>query len=202
MAYRIVLTGGPGAGKTVVAARLAAESAGRLLHVPEAATHVYERRETRWDQLDTEGRRAVQREIYRTQLERESELARRGHASLAFLFDRGSVDGAAYWPDGSDDYWQSLGTTHAAELARYDAVIWLESCAAVGAYDGHASNPCRFEDAQMAIETGDALAALWAPHPRFTRVPASPTIEEKVARVRRSVEDVLPTGSPYNGGGR
>src|SRR5690606_21775658 len=56
---RIVLTGGPGAGKTVIAealadgARLAAwrEEVGGVMLVPEAATQVYAARRTRWDHL-------------------------------------------------------------------------------------------------------------------------------------------------------
>lgn len=115
------------------------------------------------------------------------------------------MDGAAYWPDGGDDYWESLGTTHADELRRYDAVIWLESCAAVGAYDGAVSNPCRFEDAGKAVETGDALAALWAAHPRFVRVGASAAIDRKIERVRDLVERIVRGGAaatPNRGGSR
>src|SRR6476661_7214774 len=73
---RIVLTGGPGAGKTSVAAALARWHPERLAHVPEAATQVYDRLGTRWDRLDAEGRREVQRRIYRLQLEQEDRLAR------------------------------------------------------------------------------------------------------------------------------
>src|SRR4051812_36062926 len=45
---RIVLTGGPGAGKTSVAAALARAMPERLVHVPEAATRVYGQLGTRW----------------------------------------------------------------------------------------------------------------------------------------------------------
>src|SRR6266576_2089371 len=72
---RIVLTGGPGAGKTSVAAALARIHPHILAHVPEAATQVYDRLGTRWDRLDAEGRREVQRRIYRLQLEQEDRLA-------------------------------------------------------------------------------------------------------------------------------
>ena len=179
---RIVLTGGPGAGKTVICKLLASRYPARFAAVPEAATQVYEQTRTRWDRLDVDGRRAVQRQIYRLQVEQE-ERAGQQHDRKVLLLDRGTVDGSAYWPDGPDDYWRALGITHRDELARYDAVIWMQSCAAVGAYDGAATNPVRYEDAAEALACGESLRRVWAGHPRLVVVEAYPAIEEKVARV-------------------
>ena len=61
MIRRIVLTGGPGAGKTVISQQIAQSTPDRYLLVPEAATQVYEQMRTRWDLLDLPGRRDVQR---------------------------------------------------------------------------------------------------------------------------------------------
>src|SRR4051794_7241670 len=107
---RIVLTGGPGAGKTVISRRIAAEHPDRYVLVPEAATQIYDALQTRWDQLDLAGRRDVQRRIYALQLQQEQRIANE-HAGKILLLDRGTLDGATYWPDGTDDYWASLGTT-------------------------------------------------------------------------------------------
>ena len=183
---RIVLTGAPGAGKTSVAAALARLHPQRLAHVPEAATQVYDRLGTRWDRLDAEGRREVQRRIYRLQLEQEDRLSRE-HPGRVLLLDRGTVDGSAYWPDGPEDYWRHVGTTHAEELARYDAVVWLQTCAAVGAYDGPASNACRHEDPQTAVAAGQKVLAVWSAHPRLARVEAYPTFDEKLAAVEAAL---------------
>ena len=68
---RIVLTGGPGAGKTFISHRLVAQRADRFALVPEAATQVYSVLQTRWDRLDVAGRREVQRKIYRFQIEQD-----------------------------------------------------------------------------------------------------------------------------------
>jgi predicted ATPase len=193
---RIVLTGGPGAGKTVISGRLAAEFPQRFVLVPEAATQVYDALRTRWDRLDAAGRRDVQRRIYRLQIEQEARLADT-HPGKTLLLDRGTVDGAAYWPEGPEDYWRDLGTTRDAELARYDRVIWMQTCAAVGAYDGSASNTCRFEDAEAAVASGDALAELWSGHPGFVRVGAFAGIDEKVAEVVRALDRSAPVrGAP------
>jgi predicted ATPase len=184
---RIVLTGGPGAGKTVVARAIAARRADRLVLVPEAATQVYAMLNTRWDQLDLEGRRDVQRRIYHVQVEQEARLASE-HPGKALLLDRGTIDGAAYWPDGPDDYWRDLGSNLRAELTRYDQVIWLETSAVLGTYDGSESNFCRFEDAQGAIRSGELLKQLWGGHPRLQLISAYGDLEEKVAAVGAVIE--------------
>jgi predicted ATPase len=182
-ARRIVLTGGPGAGKTVVSRRIAEAEPDRFILVPEAATQVYSALQTRWDRLTLEGRYDVQRQIYRLQVEQEDRLAAE-HSGKILLLDRGTIDGAAYWPHGPDDYWRDLGTTLEAELSRYDRVIWMQTCAAVGAYDGDASNACRFEDADAAVASGNLLALLWGGHPQLTRVDAFEHLDEKVVEVR------------------
>jgi len=180
---RVVLTGGPGAGKTVISRRLAAERPDRFVLVPEAATQVYDALRTRWDRLDLPGRRDVQRRIYRLQVEQEDRLAA-AHPDKTLLLDRGTIDGAAYWPEGPGAYWRDLGTTADAELARYDMVVWMQTCAAVGAYDGDASNVCRFEDADAAVASGNLLAMLWSGHPRLIRVDAFAELEKKIDAVR------------------
>ena len=193
---RIVLTGGPGAGKTAVSAGLAAERPDRFVRVPEAATQVYDALRTRWDLLDLPQRRDVQRRIYHLQIEQEEQLAAASGGRI-LLLDRGTIDGAAYWPEGPADYWRDLGTTHERELARYHTVVWMQTCAAVpGAYDGSASNPCRFEDPAAALRSGERLADLWAGHSRLRRVEAYRAFDEKYTVVRKVVAELIgPTPS-------
>jgi predicted ATPase len=179
---RIVLTGGPGAGKTVVSAEIIRRYPDRFTLVPEAATQVYSALQTRWDRLDLEGRRDVQRRIYRHQREQE-ERAAAAHPERTLLLDRGTVDGAAYWPQGPDAYWMDLGTTLERELARYDAVIWMQTSAALGIYAGDASNTCRFEDPAAAIESGLLLTRLWGGHPNLQNVAAYPHLSDKIDAV-------------------
>jgi predicted ATPase len=179
---RIVLTGGPGAGKTVIARAIAQRRADRFVLVPEAATQVYDLLRTTWDRLDLDGRRDVQRRIYRLQVEQEQRLAS-AHPDKLLLLDRGTIDGAAYWPDGSDDYWRDLGTNLRDELNRYDQVIWLETAASLGLYDGSESNFCRFEDADAAIRSGELLKQLWIGHPRLQLISAYGDLEDKIAAV-------------------
>jgi predicted ATPase len=179
---RIVLTGGPGAGKTVISARIAAAHPEQFVLVPEAATQVYDALQTRWDLLDIPGRRDVQRRIYRLQREQEDRIARE-HPHQTLLLDRGTVDGSAYWPDGPDEYWRDLRTSRETELRRYDMIIWMESAAALGLYDGAQSNFCRFEDAAAAVASGKLLLELWSGHPNLKHVGAFANLDDKVAAV-------------------
>lgn len=186
---KIVLTGGPGAGKSVITRALAERFAGRLTRVPEAATATYSSLGTRWDKLDLEGRRHVQRMIYRHQVAQEDDFAQR-HPGKILLLDRGTIDGAAYWPDGPEAYWLDVGTTREIELARYTTVLWLETAAALGIYDGDASNEVRFEDAAGAVASGRTLLRLWNGHPNLHHVGAFVSVEDKIAAVIEALRGV------------
>jgi predicted ATPase len=186
---RIVLTGGPGAGKTVISRTIAAQFPDRFVLVPEAATQVYDALQTRWDKLDLEGRHDVQRKIYRLQTDQENRLAA-AHPDKILLLDRGTIDGAAYWPEGPAEYWRDLGTSLDLELRRYSAVIWMESAAALGIYDGDASNSCRFEDASAAIASGKLLLQLWGGHPNLKHVGAFTNLTEKIDAVNELLAQI------------
>jgi predicted ATPase len=194
-AGHIVLTGGPGAGKSVISQQLAAAFPDRFVRVPEAATQVYNTLQTRWDRLDLEARRDAQRRIYRLQIEQEAHLARQ-YPHHTLLLDRGTIDGAAYWPDGPEAYWNDLQTTHQTELARYDAVIWMQTTAALGLYDGDTSNTCRFEDAPAAIRSGEFLLHLWQEHPHLHHVGAFVHLQDKFTTVHQLLETLPATFIP------
>jgi predicted ATPase len=189
---KIVITGAPGSGKTVITHRLADSDPVHFVAVPEAATQVYAQLNTRWDKLDLDGRHDAQRRMYALQLEQEAHLAAQ-HPDKVLLLDRGTIDGAAYWPEGPQAFWADRATTHADELKRYDAVIVLETTAAIGLYDGDESNFCRFEDPAGAIASGELLKQLWAGHPRLRFVAAYETIDEKLAAVRGELLTLVST---------
>jgi predicted ATPase len=198
----LVITGGPGAGKTVVTRRLAEDDAwtdwrnrlGGVTTVPEAATQVYSARNTRWDRLDHDERREVQRQIYHFQREQEARLAdaARTAGCRVLLLDRGTVDGSAYWPDGPAAYWNDLGVDVSAELARYDGVVLLSSVARLGAqfYDGDASNAVRFESPDEALASDRLLGDLWGEHPTVRLVDAFEQLEDKVRDVARVIGEL------------
>ncbi|HEY6079275.1 MAG TPA: AAA family ATPase, partial [Polyangiaceae bacterium] len=95
------------------------------------------------------------------------------------LCDRGTVDGAAYWYDGQDAFFHSVGTTLETELLRYDAVVFFET-AAVAGLSIEGGNPVRNESLAQAVELDGRLRALWSRHPRFTLIPHSSSFLDKI----------------------
>lgn len=198
---KIVLTGAPGSGKTTAVRTLGEADTwrdwrgrlGGVTVVHEAATHIYSTQNTRWDRLDLDGRCEAQRAIYRHQIqqERDAEAQARALGHSLVLLDRGTLDGAVYWPSGPEAYWNDLQTSEAEQLGRYHGVLLLESTAALeGVYDGDASNATRFEDAASALENAKALAGLWTRHGMTGEVRAARELDVKLAAIAVAVESM------------
>jgi predicted ATPase len=182
---RVVLTGGPGAGKSAVL-ELARLFFCRHLHtLPEAAGIVFGGRFPRNGRTDI--RQAAQRAIYHVQHELESTAAAENAAMV--LCDRGTPDGSAYWL-GEGDLWSSVGTTREAELARYHAVIHLRTPSAPEAYDQR--NPLRIETQDEAQAIDRRIAEAWARHPRLFDVPATGDFLSKAAHALRHLRELMP----------
>lgn len=164
---RIVLTGGPGGGKTTAADLFRREIGERVVVVPESATILFAGGFPRVP--EPFAREATRRAIFQVQRNLEDVQAAL-YPDRVQLCDRGTVDGGAYWPAGPDDFFAHVGSTHADELARYDAVIFFET-AAVGGMAVEGGNRYRVESDVEAIELDGRLRALWEPHPRFHLVP-------------------------------
>jgi predicted ATPase len=123
----IVLTGGPGAGKTAVLELIRQSFCVHVRVLPESAGIVFGGGFPRGDRLEL--RQAAQRAIFYVQRELESTAESENPAVV--LCDRGTLDGAAYWP-GPGDLWSAVGTTLEEQLGRYDAVIHLRPPTHVG----------------------------------------------------------------------
>lgn len=182
---RIVLTGGPGAGKTAVLEMLRKSLCDHVRVLPESAGIVFGGGFPRLGSL--EGRRAAQRAIYYVQ--RELEAAVTDEDLAIALCDRGTIDGNAYWP-GPDDLWTAVGTTHEEQLRRYHAVIHLRTPSLDGGYNR--DNPLRIESAGEAAAIDLRIARAWEGHPRRFEVPATVDFLEKATRAIEIVRRELP----------
>ncbi len=174
--FRVVLSGGPGGGKTTAADLLRREIGDRVIIVPEAATLLFSGGFPR--PSDPPARRSAQGAIYHVQRNLE-DIQAAHYPDRVLLCDRGTVDGGAYWPDGSDDFFATVGSTHERELERYDAVIFFET-AALGGHGFESENAYRTETQQQAIDLDARLREMWAPHPRFTIIPHSASFFRKM----------------------
>lgn len=185
---RIAVTGGPGAGKTTVWRCIVAEHAERIVAVPEVATlmlrHVFPPVQSERE------RRAVQRSIFRVQHDLEAVCELRLQPGQVLLCDRGTPDGGGYWPEGHEAFSAAMLTTCEAELARYEAVVFLETAAA-GDLAIADNNDTRTEDRDAAVAIDRRLHALWSRHPRFHHVPCAPVFEDKLTRALSIVRSLL-----------
>jgi predicted ATPase len=172
---RIVLTGGPGAGKTAVLELIRQAFCSHVKVLAESAGIVFGGGFPRDTDVGT--RRAGQRAIFFVHRELESAAESKNPAIV--LCDRGTVDGAAYWP-GPDDLWSSLGTSADEQLRRYDAVIHLRTPPLDHGYNH--DNPLRIESATEAAAIDQKIAAVWAGHPRRFFVEAAPDFLAKATR--------------------
>jgi predicted ATPase len=183
---RVVLTGGPGAGKTALLELVRQSFCSHVRVLPEAAGIVFGGGFPREDDLGC--RRASQRAIFHVQ--RELEATGDSHNPAIVLCDRGTIDGLAYWPGAPEEFWSSVGATHDGELRRYDAVIHMRTPALSHGYNYE--NPLRTESAAAAAEIDARIAQAWALHPRRFIVESSLDFLDKAARAVQILRDEMP----------
>jgi len=183
-ARRVVLTGGPGAGKSAVLELARLFFCEHVRRLPEAAGIVFGGHFPRNGRPDI--RRAGQRAIYHVQVELESTTLVENPAMV--ICDRGTPDGSAYWMGGGT-LWDAVGTTPDAELARYHGVIHLRTPTAF-AYNH--DNPLRIESHDEARAIDSLIAEAWAGHPRYFEVPASDDFLGKAAHALRHLRELMP----------
>jgi predicted ATPase len=176
-ARHVAISGGPGGGKSTVAAALALEFGARVVVVPEVATHLLGGFFPAIRGPDD--RRAVQRAIYHVQLSLEAVHRARCTDDGVLVFDRGIIDGAAYWPDGAAAFFETVCGDARAARERYDAVVFLES-AAQGGLAIDSGNAARTEERREAAELDSLLYELWSSHPRFCFIAHTESFEAKV----------------------
>lgn len=184
---RIVLTGGPGAGKTTAADLFRREIGDAVVLVPESATTLFAGGFPRVP--DEDARRSVQSAIFAVQRALE-DIQASLFPDRVLLCDRGTVDGAAYWPDGEAEFFTSMGTTQEAEMARYDVVLFFES-ASVAGISIEGGNRYRVESTDEAFELDRRLRALWSGHPRFHLVPHHTSFLRKISTGLAILESVV-----------
>lgn len=184
----IVLTGGPGAGKTALLELIRKAYPSHVTILPEAASLVFGGGFPRDDHFAC--RRAAQRAIYHVQ--RALESVAHSHRSGVAICDRGTLDGLAYWPGPDEEFWTATGTTFAEQLSRYHAVIHLRTPEVDHGYNHQ--NPLRIESAALAAQIDERILQIWQPHPRRVIIPSADDFLAKCAAALRVVEQELPEG--------
>ncbi len=156
---KICLTGGPSAGKTTLAELLAKEFRRKATIVPEAASILFRGGFPRLEHSFSQ--KCQQRAIYSVQseLERQSQHLEK---NKILICDRGTVDGAAYWPGKESEFYKAIDSSRKVELARYDWVLHLDT-AAESAYQ---SSVTRIESPSAAQAINKKILTVWKHHPQ------------------------------------
>lgn len=183
----IVLTGGPGAGKTAVL-----EATRKLLceHVailPEAAGIVF--RGGFWRLNSQSARMAAQRAIFHVQSEMENLVNGENKWGIG-LCDRGTIDGFAYWTGTEADFWKTFNTTQEKEFSRYSAVIHLRSPSLENGYNFQ--NPIRVESSEEAQKIDERIHQVWRSHPNYWMIPSTKSFLEKINKAFAKIQDFVP----------
>lgn len=119
----VVLTGGPGGGKTAVLEMARRYFCQHVAILPESASIVFGGGFPRGD--TPRARRSAQRAIFHVQQQLEAVSMENGQRAL-ILCDRGTLDGLAYWPGSQRDFLAEFELDFQRELHRYHAVIHVE----------------------------------------------------------------------------
>ena len=134
-------------------------------------------------------KKATQYTIYNVQRSLEN-IVRHQHPNKVLLCDRGTIDGAAYWPEGEDSFYESFKISREEEYKRYDAVIFFES-AAVGGDSIEGCNPIRTESMKEAIALNEKLKNIWCHHPNFHLIPHNKSFFKKISSAIKLLQEML-----------
>lgn len=170
----IVLTGGPGGGKTAVLEMAKKSLSDKSVVLPESASIIFGGGFWRLPSLS--GRAAAQRAIFYIQRELETIVLDEDNWKCG-LCDRGTLDGLAYWPLEENKFWEMSQSTLEKELSRYYAVIHLRTPDDLNGYNF--DNSLRVESAAQSKVIDDKIAAIWSKHPRYVAVQSTKSFLDK-----------------------
>lgn len=199
MAKTMVLTGGPGAGKTALLA-LIKGLASEVEVVPETATKIIGLMKgpgfpfPQPDLSDPNNELFLQSSVACMQFISEEQGWHKIVVSGAswLICDRGLADGAAYLSNGDLAAWcatlSDLNFTPQDVLSRYDVVVHLESLA-IGdpeRYEKIANNnSSRRENVEQAREVEEKIKRAWSGHPNWIFVPSNQDLLSKLLVIGR-----------------
>jgi hypothetical protein len=185
---RVVVTGGPGAGKTALLELLRRQLCEHVRVLPEAASVLFAGGFPRESTVGS--RKAAQRAIFHVQSQLECLTGPEGPPAVT-LCDRGTLDGLAYWPGLPAEMLAEVGTTREAELARYALVLHLRTPSAALGYNH--DNVLRTESAVAAAEIDRGIELAWQGHPNRVFVASQRDFFAKVTEALGHLVGQLPS---------
>ena len=188
---RIVLTGGPCSGKSTFMQMLKDQHEVSFQCVPETATIIISQVGITPTSL-LEMRR-FQETVY--QVQRIFELTSTEHAGgkgkKALVLDRGTVDGAAYLPGGTEELEKICNTSLDYEYGQYDLVLCFEVPPEDVYESEKKNNPARGETYEEALALQSRIQEVWGGHPNFHLISNRHGWPDKVENALKRIGDFV-----------
>ena len=196
---RIVLTGGPAAGKTTLISRILkefkAEEGWKVITIPETATDLIAGFGIRpfGNCISMED---FQYFVISDQLHKEK-MALAGaqmvpEEKVLVIYDRAIPDDQAYVSD--EQYRKTLahfGLSPESVLSRYDAVLHLVTCAKGAEFAYNFGNAARSESIEEARHKDDLTLRAWSGHPALCVIDNSEDFEAKIQKAISQIYKLL-----------
>lgn len=182
----IVLTGGPGAGKTATLEMMRRLLDQDIAFLPEAASIIFG-----GGFLRLNSHHAItceQRAIYHVQNELQK-LVIGEKKWRAGICDRGTLDSLAFWPESEETFFEQLGTTKQIEYTKFEAVIHMRSPTLKQGYNHQ--NPLRIESPDEARKIDSRIQQIWRNHPNYYVVDSEDNFMAKIQKVTELVRSHL-----------
>jgi len=202
---KIVLTGGPCAGKSTAMSWIQnafTERGYKVLFIPETATELITGGVAPWTCGSNTDYQCCQ---MRLQAEKEAVFLSAADTmpdeKLLIVCDRGMMDNRAYMTVAEFSVvLDHIGKSEIELRDDYDAVFHLMS-AANGAPDIYLkykeTNPARTETVEQAVELDNRLISAWTGHPHFRVIDNSTGFESKMKRLISEIAGFLGEPEPY-----
>ena len=194
---KVVITGGPCAGKTSAMSWIQnhfTKMGYVVLFIPETATELISGGVAPWTcgtNLDYQ-KCQVKLQLVKEDIFEQAALTM--HADKVLIVcDRGFMDNKAYMNDEEfAEAVASVGGSYEEMRDRYDAVFHLVT-AANGAeeYYTTANNAARYESVEEAVDLDNRLMRCWAGHPHFRVIDNSTGFEDKLKRLIKEMVSLL-----------
>lgn len=198
---KIVLTGGPCAGKTTALSWINNYFTKRgyiVLIVPETATELISNGVAPWTCETNYDYQTLQIKLQKYKEKIFEDAAKTMNGKILIVCDRGIMDNKAYIEDVLfKRILKELGTNEIKERDSYDAVFHLVS-AAKGKEDFYtlSNNKARKETVLEAKRIDDKIISSWTGHPHLRIIDNSTEFEEKLERLINEISSFLGEPEP------
>ncbi len=201
---RIVLTGGPAAGKTTLISRILKEfkkeDGWKVITIPETATELISGFGLA-PFPDCMSMEDFQYYVISDQLHKE-QLALKGAAAVPqdkvlVIYDRAVFDDLAYI--NHEQFVKTLdyfNKTEAELLSGYNAVIHMVSCSKGAEFAYDYGNEARYETVEQAREMDDRTLKAWQNHPNLYVIDNSTDFEKKINRAVNLIYRIVGQPAP------